>query len=125
MTFSGLHSPRSMYFMCCGPQGWTQDSRWDLRSGDISRENLLPGPAAHLVAFGHVWLSGLQEHIVGTFLLSNTPKSFFPWAALHPFSTQPLLVLGIAQTQEQDFGCGLVEFHEVCPGSHWMASGLV
>ncbi|KAK4830748.1 hypothetical protein QYF61_013198 [Mycteria americana] len=39
-----------------------------------------------------------------------------PKAALNPFSTQPVFVLGIAPTRVQDLALGLVEFHEVCMG---------
>ncbi|KAK4826593.1 hypothetical protein QYF61_010355 [Mycteria americana] len=34
-------------------------------------------------------------------------------AALNPFMPQPILILGIAPTQAQDLGLGLVELHEV------------
>jgi len=39
-------------------------------------------------------------------------------AALKPFSTQPVYVLGIALTQVQDLALGLVELHEVGMDPH-------
>lgn len=47
-------------------------------------------------------------------LSTKTATSFFQKAALNPFSVQPVLVLGIALTQNP--AIGLFEFPEVCTG---------
>ncbi|KAK4825967.1 hypothetical protein QYF61_003536 [Mycteria americana] len=49
-------------------------------------------------------------------LINQHPQVLLLRAAVNPFSTQPVFVLGIALTHVQDLALGLVELHEVCPG---------
>ncbi|KAK4821092.1 hypothetical protein QYF61_013420 [Mycteria americana] len=49
-------------------------------------------------------------------LINQHPQVILLRAALNPFSTQPVFVLGIAPTHVQDLALGLVELHEVCTG---------
>lgn len=51
----------------------------------------------------------VAEAHCGDLLVRQHPQVFLPWAALNPFSTQPVLVLGIAWTQVEDLVLGLVE----------------
>jgi len=49
-------------------------------------------------------------------LVNQNPQVLLGRAALHPFSAQPVLVLGIAPTQVQNFALGLVQLHEIHTG---------
>jgi len=53
---------------------------------------------------------------MGHVVISQHPQVLLLRAALHPFSTQPVFVLGIASTHIQHLALGLVELHEVCTG---------
>ncbi|GAB0176690.1 epithelial membrane protein 1 [Grus japonensis] len=57
-------------------------------------------------------LSAHVELLINQHLPSPSPQ-----AALNPFSTQPIVVLGIALTHVQDLALGLVELHEVSTDS--------
>ena len=50
------------------------------------------------------------------FLINHHPQVLLLRAALNPFSTQPLFVIGIALTHVQDLALGLVEPHAVHAG---------
>lgn len=59
-----------------------------------------------LLGWGHRLLAHIK-------LIINTPI-FLPRAALNPFSTQTVFLLGIALTHVQDLAFGLVELYEFC-----------
>ena len=50
------------------------------------------------------------------FLINQQPQVLLLRAALNPFSTQPVSVLGIVLTHLQDLAFGLVGLYEVCTG---------
>lgn len=50
--------------------------------------------------------------------LQKYPKIFLPTAAVNPFSTQPVFVLGF---DSMDFALGLAEFHEFHTDPHLQA----
>jgi len=53
----------------------------------------------------------LPAHV--EFLVNQHPQILLVRAALKPFSTQPVFMLGIAPTQVQEVALGLVELHKV------------
>jgi len=52
----------------------------------------------------------------GEFLTNQHPQVLLLRAALNPFSSQPVFVLGIALTHVQDLALGLVQLHRVHMG---------
>ena len=56
----------------------------------------------------------LPHHI--QLFIHQYPQVLLGRAALNPFILQPVLILGVASTQLQDFALGLVEPHEVHMG---------
>ena len=89
----------------------------------VEGQNHLPRPAGHAAfdAAQDMVLSnvGCKCTLLGhvELLVSQHPQVPLLRAALNPFSAQPVFVLRIAPTQEQDFAFGLVELHEVRTGS--------
>ncbi|KAK4828770.1 hypothetical protein QYF61_000795 [Mycteria americana] len=88
----------------------------------VEGENHLPRPAGHAsfdAAQDTVGLLGCKRMLPGhvELLINQHPQVLLLRAALNPFSTQPVFVLGIAWTQVQDPALGLVEPHEVHTGS--------
>jgi len=84
-------------------------------------QNHLPQPAGH-AAFDAdqdvVGLLGCECTLVThvDLLVNQHSQVILLRAALDPFSTQPLFVLGIALTHLQDLALGLVELDEVHTG---------
>ncbi|KAK4811117.1 hypothetical protein QYF61_019748 [Mycteria americana] len=114
-------SNKSMSFLCWGPQNWTQYSRWGLTTvewrGRITSLNLLA--TLHLYAaqdaIGFLGCKRtLPAHVL--FFIHQYPQVLLCRAAPNPFIPQPVLILEVAPSQEQDLAFGLVELHEVCMG---------
>ena len=82
-------------------------------------ENYVPLPArqpsfdATQYVFG---LAGSKYTLLANvkFLTSQHFQVLLPRAALNPFSTQTVFLLGIALTHVQDLAFGLVELYEFC-----------
>jgi len=83
-------------------------------------QNPLLQPAGHTsvdAAQDMVGLLGCEHTLLGHIeLLINQHTQVLHSAALHPFFTQPVFVLGIALTHVQDLALGLAELHEVRTG---------
>ncbi|KAK4818827.1 hypothetical protein QYF61_019864 [Mycteria americana] len=84
-------------------------------------ENHLPRPADHAsfdAAQDTVGFLGCERTLLGLveLLINQHPQVLLLRAALNPFSTQTVFVLGIAPTRVQDLALGLVECHEVRMG---------
>jgi len=77
----------------------------------------LPHRAAHAAGDARLdcWATSTQSGHA-ELLAHQHPQVLLLRAALHPFSTQPVYVLGIASTHAQDPVLGLVEFHKVRTG---------
>jgi len=81
-------------------------------------QNPLRPPAAHAAlgaAQSRVALLGCQHTLPGhaELLINQHPQVLLLRAALNPFCTQPVFVLGLASTDVQEFALGLVELDEV------------
>jgi len=87
----------------------------------VEGQNHLPRPAGHAAfdaahdTVGFLDCKGtLPGHI--ELLVNQHPQVLYLRAALNPFSTQPVFVLGTAMTLVQDLALGLAELHEVHTG---------
>ncbi|NWX21281.1 ARMC4 protein, partial [Aegotheles bennettii] len=87
----------------------------------VEGENRFPWPADHasfamaqdtvgFLSYKHT----LTAHV--ELLISQHTQGLLLWTVLNPFSTQPVLVHGIAPIHVQDLALGLVELHVVCMG---------
>ncbi|KAK4818029.1 hypothetical protein QYF61_004153 [Mycteria americana] len=87
----------------------------------VEGENHLLQPAGHAsfdAAQDTVGFLGCKRTLLGhvELLISQHPQVLLLRAALNPFSSQLVFVLGIAPTHVQDLALGLVELHEVHTG---------
>ena len=87
----------------------------------VEGQNHLSRPVGHAsldAAQDTVGLLGCEHTLLShvELLISWHPQVLLLRAALNPFSTQPVFVLGIASTQVQDLALGLVQLHEVRTG---------
>ena len=82
----------------------------------VEGQNHLPQPAGH-ASFGAaqdaVCFLGCKHALPGW---AAPPSPSLSRAALNPFSTQPVLILGFAPTHVQDLALSLLELHEVHTG---------
>ncbi|KAK4829762.1 hypothetical protein QYF61_006486 [Mycteria americana] len=84
----------------------------------VEGENHHPRPAGHAsfdAAQDTVDFLGCKRTLLShvELLIDQHPQVLLLRAALNPFSTQPVFVLGIAPTHVQDLALGLFELHEV------------
>ena len=85
------------------------------QSGVKGQNHLPAGHASLHAAQARVAFLGCEHRLLGRveLLILQYTKVLLGRAALNPFSTQPVFVLGIALTHVQDLALGLVELHEV------------
>jgi len=87
----------------------------------VEGQNPLPRPAGHAAfdaAQDAVGLMGCLQTMVAhvQLFIHQYPQVLLGKAALNPIIPQPVLILGVALTQVQDFALGIVEPHEIHMG---------
>ena len=109
-----------MSFLCWAPELNTVLQVGSHQSG-VEGQNHFPRPAGHASFDAARVMAGFLgcEHILSAhvqFFIHQYPQVLLCRAALNPFITQPVLMLGVALTMVQDLALSLVELREIYTG---------